>query len=64
MVNGASVFRDITNQSIHGDFIRNRLYNSTKGEPIPFNLLFLCNVRRALTFLLSLMVMVSAEEFC
>lgn len=34
MVNSASVFRDITNQSIHGDFIRNRLYNSTKGEPI------------------------------
>lgn len=33
MVNGGSVFRDITNQSIHGDFIRNRLYNSTKGEP-------------------------------
>lgn len=32
MVNGASVFRDITNQSIHGDFIRNRLYNSTKDS--------------------------------
>lgn len=31
---GASVFRDITNQSIYGDSIKKRLYNSTKGKHI------------------------------
>lgn len=29
---GPSVFRDITNQSIYGDSIKKRLYNSTKGK--------------------------------
>lgn len=41
-MNNASVFRDINNQSIHGDFIRNRLYNSTKGESKCIKLLYEC----------------------